>query len=106
MCGIVKVDFLLYENKERKAYISRLFGTKKGTFIFLTCRRKHPLSVSLCLMVRNEEQALPGCLQSVAGIADEIIVADAGSDGPDQRSSGQFRALDIKVAQKVLGCRS
>src|SRR5438132_6424759 len=37
------------------------------------------MSVSLCLMVRNEEAALPGCLQSVAGIADEIIVVDTGS---------------------------
>ena len=37
------------------------------------------MSVSLCLMVRNEAEALPGCLQSVAGIANEIIVVDTGS---------------------------
>ncbi len=39
--------------------------------------------VSLCLMVRNEETALPGCLQSAADLVDEIIVVDTGfPEGP------------------------
>ena len=29
------------------------------------------MSVSLCLMVRNEAEALPGCLQSAAGLVNE-----------------------------------
>ena len=35
--------------------------------------------ISICMIVRNEEHFLPGCLQSVAGLADEIIVVDTGS---------------------------
>jgi glycosyltransferase involved in cell wall biosynthesis len=37
------------------------------------------MSVSLCMIVRNEEQTLPRCLSSVAGLVDETIVVDTGS---------------------------
>ncbi len=35
--------------------------------------------VSLCLIVKNEEHNLPACLDSAAGLFDEIIVVDTGS---------------------------
>ncbi len=35
--------------------------------------------VSLCMIVRDEEERLPACLASVAGLVDEIIVVDTGS---------------------------
>src|SRR5260370_42399374 len=38
-----------------------------------------PMSISLCLMVRNEEAKLAGCLQSAADLVDETIVVDTGS---------------------------
>lgn len=37
------------------------------------------MRVSLCMIVRDEEQQLPGCLDSVRGAVDEIIVVDTGS---------------------------
>jgi glycosyltransferase involved in cell wall biosynthesis len=43
-------------------------------------------------MVRNEEEALPGCLQSVAGIADEIIVVDTGSTDRTKEVAAGFGA--------------
>ena len=36
-------------------------------------------SVSLCMIVRNEEDVLGRCLESVKEIADEIVVVDTGS---------------------------
>ncbi|HWY86284.1 MAG TPA: glycosyltransferase, partial [Gemmataceae bacterium] len=36
-------------------------------------------SVSLCMIVKNEEDNLPACLASVSGLTDEIIVVDTGS---------------------------
>ncbi len=36
-------------------------------------------TVSLCMIVRNEEDVLERCLDSVKGIVDEIIIADTGS---------------------------
>lgn len=36
-------------------------------------------TVSLCLIVRNEQELLPRCLNSVQGAVDEIILVDTGS---------------------------
>jgi glycosyltransferase involved in cell wall biosynthesis len=36
-------------------------------------------TVSLCLIVKNEEAVLARCLESTKGIADEIVVVDTGS---------------------------
>jgi tetratricopeptide (TPR) repeat protein/ubiquinone/menaquinone biosynthesis C-methylase UbiE len=38
-----------------------------------------PGSLSLCMIVRDEEKLLGRCLQSVEGIVDELIVVDTGS---------------------------
>jgi tetratricopeptide (TPR) repeat protein len=35
--------------------------------------------LSLCLIAKNEEANLPACLQSAAGLVDEVIVVDTGS---------------------------
>ncbi len=40
---------------------------------------KHRTSISACLMVKNEEELLPGCLDSIRDWVDEIIVLDTGS---------------------------
>ncbi len=37
------------------------------------------MPLSLCMIVRDEAQNLPLCLQSVRGVVDEIIVVDTGS---------------------------
>lgn len=37
-------------------------------------------TVSICMIVKNEEEFLPNCLESVRDIADEIILVDTGSD--------------------------
>lgn len=37
------------------------------------------ISISLCMIVKDEEDVLARCLESVASIADEIIIADTGS---------------------------
>lgn len=42
-------------------------------------RRKYMVTISLCMIVKNEEKTLDRCLQSVAGITDEIIIVDTGS---------------------------
>ena len=41
-------------------------------------------TVSLCMIVRNEEKVLTRCLDSVRGIADEICITDtsAGAAAP------------------------
>jgi tetratricopeptide (TPR) repeat protein len=42
-------------------------------------RAARGLKISLCMIVKDEEEMLPGCLEAVAGAVDEIIVVDTGS---------------------------
>lgn len=37
------------------------------------------VTISLCMIVKNEEKVLERCLQSIKGIPDEIIIVDTGS---------------------------
>lgn len=37
------------------------------------------ITISLCMIIKNEEDTLPRCLESVKGIPDEIILIDTGS---------------------------
>ena len=37
------------------------------------------VSISLCMIVKNEEESLERCLNSLKGIVDEIIIVDTGS---------------------------
>ncbi|MFQ5649056.1 MAG: tetratricopeptide repeat protein [bacterium] len=41
--------------------------------------RAEDVTLSACLIVKNEEQHLPGCLKSLQAVADEIVVVDTGS---------------------------
>ena len=38
-----------------------------------------PITISACLIVRDEERHLPGCLDSLRPVVDEIVVVDTGS---------------------------
>ena len=42
-------------------------------------RRRGQARLSICMIVRDEEKALPDCLQSIQALADEIVVVDTGS---------------------------
>src|SRR5438128_5043091 len=60
----------------------------KGCLPSLCNQKTTPMSISLCLMVRNEEEKLAACLQSAAGLVDETIVVDTGStDGTRELAS-------------------
>ena len=37
------------------------------------------ITISVCMIVKNEEEQLDACLKSLVPIADEIIVVDTGS---------------------------
>lgn len=48
---------------------------------------------SLCMIVRNEEQNLAACLESVADLMDEIVVVDTGSTDGTRDVARRFGAL-------------
>ena len=37
------------------------------------------VTISLCMIVKNEEAVLARCLDSIADLVDEIIIVDTGS---------------------------
>ena len=47
-------------------------------------------SVSLCMIVKNEEEVLARCLESVQEIVDEIIVVDTGSTDNTREIAGRY----------------
>ena len=44
------------------------------------------ITISLCMIVKNEEKLLARCLDSVAAIMDELLIVDTGS--ADRRNRG------------------
>lgn len=47
-------------------------------------------SVSLCMIVKDEEEVLARCLESAAGFADEIVVVDTGSSDRTKEIAAGF----------------
>lgn len=52
--------------------------------------------VSACLIVRDEEENLPACLSSVAGLVDEVVVYDTGSVDGTRELARQLGALVVE----------
>lgn len=48
------------------------------------------VSVSLCMIVKNEEDVLGRCLESAAGLVDEIIIVDTGSADSTREIAARF----------------
>lgn len=50
------------------------------------------ITVSLCMIVRNEEKTIARCLDSVKGIPDEMIIVDTGSTDRTKEIVRQYRS--------------
>lgn len=53
-------------------------------------------TISICLIVKNEEKDLPRCLNSIKEIADEIVIVDTGSTDNTIEIAKSFGAKVIK----------
>jgi glycosyltransferase involved in cell wall biosynthesis len=65
-------------------------------------------SISLCMIVKNEEATLQRCLESVAGIPDEIVIVDTGSTDATKAIAGTFatRVLDFAWVDDFSAARN
>lgn len=50
------------------------------------------MSLSLCMIVKNEQENLPRCLESVKDIVDEMIIVDTGSTDETVKIAEEFGA--------------
>ena len=48
------------------------------------------ISISLCMIVRDEEKVLRRCLESVKDLVDEIVIVDTGSEDRSREIAGEF----------------
>ena len=48
------------------------------------------ITISLCMIVKNEESVLARCLDSVASMMDEIIIVDTGSTDRTKEIAAQY----------------
>lgn len=48
------------------------------------------ITISLCMIVKNEAAVLRRCLDSVADLVDEIIIVDTGSEDDTKEIAGQY----------------
>lgn len=69
----VSLNQLLQENRKKAQ-------EKWGDDIYsLLFRCDHPITVSLCMIVKNEQDIISRCLDCIKPIVDEIIIVDTGS---------------------------
>ena len=66
------------------------------------------VSVSLCMIVKNEEDVLERCLESAAGLADEIIIVDTGSTDRTREIAARFtdQIFDFPWADDFAAARN
>ena len=51
------------------------------------------VSVSLCMIVKNEEDVLERCLDSISHLVDEIVIVDTGSTDRTKEIAARFTDL-------------
>lgn len=65
-------------------------------------------TISLCMIVKNEEEVLEGCLNSVNPICDEIIIVDTGSTDRTKEIAAKFtdKIFDFKWIDDFSAARN
>ncbi len=69
---------------------------RRATSVANRAKPASGLTLSLCMIVRDEEQMLPRCLSAVASAVDEIVIVDTGSTDATVEIARSFGAKVIE----------
>lgn len=66
------------------------------------------ITISLCMIVKNEEAVLARCLESVKDIIDEIIIVDTGSTDRTREIAGEYtsKVYDFEWVEDFAAARN
>lgn len=67
------------------------------------------ITISMCMIVKNEEKVLARCLNSLKGLMDEMIIVDTGSTDRTKEIAGSFpgvRLYDFKWVDDFAAARN
>ena len=66
------------------------------------------ITISVCMIVKNEERVLARCLDSLKGIADEIIIVDTGSTDKTKKIAAGYteKIYDYKWENDFAAARN
>lgn len=66
------------------------------------------ITISLCMIVKNEERVLARCLDSVADLMDEIIIVDTGSSDKTKEIAARYtdKIYDFEWVQDFAAARN
>ncbi|HEX3517437.1 MAG TPA: glycosyltransferase [Solirubrobacteraceae bacterium] len=70
--------------------------SRRALEVAARARPAEGLRLSLCMIVRDEQEMLPGCLAAVADVVDELVVVDTGSVDRTVEIARSFGALVIE----------
>jgi hypothetical protein len=65
---------------------------RRAAAVAAAARPAEGLTLSLCMIVKDEEEMLPGCLEAVRPFVDELIVVDTGSTDRTVEIAASFGA--------------
>ncbi len=70
--------------------------------------KQNMITISLCMITKNEEQFLEQCLNSVKNLVDEIIIVDTGSTDKTKEIASKFTAqiFDFKWCDDFSAARN
>ena len=66
------------------------------------------VTISLCMIVKNEEKILARCLDSIGDLVDEIIIVDTGSEDGTMEIAARYtdKVYDFKWSQDFAEARN
>lgn len=73
-------------------FIPTILGISHSFFEYIVTKniRRYLLKLSLCMIVKNEEDVLERCLTSTLSFVDEIIIVDTGSTDQTKQIASRF----------------